>query len=251
MQFTILRFDTLPSTNTEAARQAKLGAPEGMCVVARAQSSGRGRRERSWHSPLDAGLYFSLVLRPAFETRRLPLITLAAAVAVADSLRESCDLTTDIKWANDIYASGKKMSGILAETVDTPNGLAVILGIGINLKNDAIAPDLKETATTIEGETGAAPDTEKLLLSLTRNLKKYYETLSGAFGDAEIIDAWTARSSYAFGKRVRVALENESFTGTTDGLEASGALRVRTENGLMKIVHAGDVVSLRQHEENK
>src|ERR1700760_1168057 len=95
---TILRFDSLPSTNTEAARQASLGAAEGLCVVAREQTAGRGRQQRTWVSPKDAGLYFSVVLRPRIEARVWPLITLAAALAVADALSAPFGLDADIKW---------------------------------------------------------------------------------------------------------------------------------------------------------
>lgn len=246
MQFTILRFDSLPSTNDEATREARLGANEGLCVVARQQTAGRGRRERVWHSPADAGLYFSLILRPKFERQKLPLITLAAAVSVSDSLAEACELQTDIKWANDVFARGKKISGILAETVETEKGLAVVLGIGINLKKEAVAPELIDTATSIEVEIGKAPDVEKMLAALTKNLEKNYQILHLKNGSEQIIELWTKRSSYAFGKLVRVTLENETLEGETCGLEASGALRVRAENGLIKIVHAGDVVSLRR-----
>lgn len=246
MQFTILRFDSLSSTNDEAARQAKSGAQEGLCVVAGQQTKGRGRRGRIWHSPADAGLYLSLILKPKFERQKLPLITLAAAVSVSDAIKEAYDLQTDIKWANDIHADGKKLSGILAETVETRNELIVVLGIGINLKKDAIAPELLETATSIEDEIGKLPDKEKLLITLTKNLQKNYEILHQTNGSEQTIRAWTERSSYAFGKRVRVRLENETFEGETCGLEATGALRVLAKNGLIKTVHAGDVVSLRR-----
>src|SRR5918911_2070958 len=97
---TILRFESLPSTNTEAARQAAIGAAEGLCVVAREQTAGRGRQRRAWVSPKDAGLYFSIVLRPRMEARAWPLITLAAALAVADALSEAFGLKADIKWPN-------------------------------------------------------------------------------------------------------------------------------------------------------
>ncbi len=246
LNFTILRFDSLPSTNDEAARQAKLGAAEGVCIVARAQTRGRGRRERVWNSPADAGLYFSLILRPKFAAQNWSLITLAAAVAVSDTLADSCNLPTDIKWANDIHTKqGKKLSGILAETVDTVRGNAVILGIGINLIKEAIAPDLREIATSIEDETGVLPDRELVLAALTGNLQKYYQILQDTDGSRMIIEAWTRRSSYAVGKRVRVTLENETFEGETDGLDAAGALRVRLENGIIRVVYAGDVVALR------
>src|SRR5207237_4069772 len=92
---TILRFESLPSTNTEAARQAVLGVPEGLCVIAREQTAGRGRQQRAWVSPKDAGLYFSIVLRPRLDARAWPLVTLAAALAASDALREACALETD------------------------------------------------------------------------------------------------------------------------------------------------------------
>src|SRR5205085_4180147 len=119
---TILRFDSLPSTNTEAARQASLGAPEGLCVVAREQTAGRGRQQRAWASPKDAGLYFSVVLRPQLDGRAWPLVTLAAALAVSDALAEAFALETDIKWPNDLLAGGRKLCGILAETLESARG---------------------------------------------------------------------------------------------------------------------------------
>src|ERR1051326_276736 len=119
---TILQFESLPSTNTEAARQAALGAPEGLCVVAREQTAGRGRQQRAWASPKDAGLYFSIVLRPKMEVGVWPLITLAAAVAARDALAEACALETDIKWPNDLLARGRKLCGIPPETSETPRG---------------------------------------------------------------------------------------------------------------------------------
>lgn len=246
MNFTILRFDSLLSTNTEAARQAKLGADEGVCIVAREQTQGRGRRDRVWISPVDAGLYFSLILRPKFAQQNWSIITLAAAVAVSNALTDSYNLPTDIKWANDIHTiNGKKLGGILAETVDTSRGSAVILGIGINLSKNAIAPDLRELASSIETETEVLPDREMVLAALTRYLQKYYQILHETNGNRRIIEAWTLRSSYAKGKKVRVTLEDAVIEGETDGLETSGALRVRLENGIIKTVYAGDIVALR------
>src|SRR5436190_23382546 len=95
---TLLRFDSIDSTNLEAIRQARSGAPEGLCVIAREQTAGRGRLDRVWHSPRDSGLYFSVVLRPQFEVSVWPLITLMAALATVDALVSACELKTDIKW---------------------------------------------------------------------------------------------------------------------------------------------------------
>lgn len=246
MKFTILRFDELDSTNAEALNQARCGADEGLCVVARRQTAGRGRHGRVWISEKDAGLYFSLVLRPALENKFLPLVTLMSAVAVFDALTELYELAPDIKWANDLHVGGKKICGILAEMTETKKGLAIALGIGINLKSSNFPPEIKTAATSIEQETARPANVEKLLESLTQKLSDYYRMLRGAGGAEQIRREWAIRSSYFSGKNVRVKLADQVFDGTTDGLEENGALRVRTGDGALRIVTAGDVERLRK-----
>jgi BirA family biotin operon repressor/biotin-[acetyl-CoA-carboxylase] ligase len=242
---TILRFDSLPSTNTEAARAAVNGAAEGLCVVAREQTRGRGRQQRVWVSPMDAGLYFSIVLRPRLDTSRWPLLTLMAALAVTDTLAESYALAVDIKWPNDIYADERKLGGILAEMIETPLGHACIVGIGLNLKKNAFPAELREVATAVETLTGQLPDVERLLSSLVRAIAHRYHLLEEPDGAQQTLDDWTARSSYACGKQVRVALDQGIIEGVTRGLEPDGALRVETRAGEIKIIRAGDVTALR------
>lgn len=246
MNFTILRFDVIGSTNTEAVNQAKQGANEGLCIVARQQTAGRGRHGRTWISEKDAGLFFSIVLRPKIEIRFLPLITLMSAVAVFDTLQELYQLKPDIKWANDVHVNGRKISGILAEMCETNKNPAVVVGIGVNLKSTNFAPELAEIATSIEEETGKNADAEVLLEHLTDKFSRLYETLQNEDGAAEIRGEWTKRSSYAFGKNVCVRLENEMIQGATRGIEENGALRVETESSEIKIVQAGDVELLRK-----
>jgi BirA family biotin operon repressor/biotin-[acetyl-CoA-carboxylase] ligase len=246
MLLTILRYDSLPSTNTEAARQARLGAPEGLCVIAREQTAGRGRRERAWISPSDAGLYFSIVLRPKMEQKLWPLLTLVSALAVHEALVKACSLVADIKWPNDIYAGEKKLCGILAETVEGEAGRAVVIGIGINLNERAFPEELKSIATSVEAQTGNTVDRERLTEALALALVKNYEALQGPEGVALMLGEWTERSSYAVGRRVRVELEDEKIEGITRGLEPDGALRVETVEGEIRSVRAGDVWALRQ-----
>jgi len=246
MNFTILRFETIGSTNDEALRQAKSGAPEGLCIVAEKQTQGRGRYGRVWHSPKGAGLYFSIVLRPKIETRFLPLITLMIGVAVHDTLVQTFSLDCDIKWANDIHVRDKKICGILAETCESDFGLAVVVGIGINLKSTNFPHELNEIATSVEAETGEAPDVEILLNGLTKNLLSNYQILQSTNGAEMIRQDWMKRSSYSFGKSVKVSLANETFTGVTQGIETDGALRLETKTGEIKIVRAGTVEKLRQ-----
>lgn len=245
MNFTILRFDSIDSTNTEALNQARQGAEEGVCVVAGEQTAGRGRHGRTWVSAKGAGLYFSIVLRPKCEIKFLPLLTLMSAVVVAEVLLELYNLKADIKWANDVHLNGKKVCGILAEMAETKKGLAVVVGIGINLTSANFAPELEETAASIEAETGKKPDAEAILQNLTRQFAKFYRIFSGENGAEKIREEWAKKSSYFFGKAVRVKLEHETILGKTCGIEENGALRVKTGGGEIKIVQAGDVEMLR------
>jgi BirA family biotin operon repressor/biotin-[acetyl-CoA-carboxylase] ligase len=241
----ILRFDSLDSTNLEAMRQARAGAPEGLCIVAREQTRGRGRLDRSWQSPKDAGLYFSIVLRPQLETNAWPLLTLMSALAVSDALMKAGGLRADIKWPNDLCFDDRKVCGILAETVETETGPAAIVGIGINLKADSLPETVRDLATSVESATGARPDGKQVLEELLKAIGERYELLQSPQGSEHTIREWCANSSYALGRRVRVALGNDTFEGTTRGLESDGALRVETENGKMRIVRAGDVTGVR------
>lgn len=241
----ILRFDSLPSTNLEAARRAVAGAAEGVCVVADEQTAGRGRLQRRWVSPKGAGLYFSIIFRPPFEQSAWPLLTLMAAVAVHDALFDVCHLKTDIKWPNDILAHDKKLCGILAETVETPAGRAVVVGIGINLTKNSFPSELKERATAVELVQGQTPQLEAVLAALVRSLASYYDQMQRPGGPEQTVRAWCARSSYGQGKRVRVNEGDEYFVGTTSGVERDGGLRVQTDDGEIRILHAGEVQSIR------
>jgi len=241
----VLRFDSLPSTNTELARLASEGADEGLSIVADEQTAGRGRLQRAWSSPKGAGLYFSILLRPAIAQDHWPLITFAAALAVADALHETTDLQTDIKWPNDLLSGERKICGILAEAIDTPAGRAVIVGIGVNLTQQAFPAELSDVANSVTAATGRPVLRETILGALLRALPRWYSLLHEPGGREKIVAAWSSRSSYANGKLVRVNNGDEVWQGITSGIEPDGALRLTTQSGQLKIVRAGDVVSVR------
>ena len=241
----ILHFDSLPSTNVEAASRAVDGAPEGLCVVASEQTAGRGRLDRHWVSPKGAGLYCSIILRPPFDQSIWPLLTLVAAVAVHNALLDAYGLETDIKWPNDVLANDKKLCGILAETVGTPLGRAVVLGIGVNLTQNSFPAELDRVATSVEAAAGRNGDPQVVFAALIESLADYYQILQRPSGPERIVQEWSTRSSYANGKRIRVATGNEILEGTTRGLEPDGALRIELDTGEIKTVRAGDVTNLR------
>ena len=241
LQFHTLRFDSLPSTNLEAARLAREGAAEGLCIVASEQTAGRGRLGRQWASPRNAGIYCSILVRPRFDQSLWPLITLMSAVVVHETLLSACNLRTDIKWPNDILHEGKKLCGILAEIAETPSGRAVIVGIGINLTNESFPPELAATATSVSVATGSHPNLEAVLLELQQCFVAWYRRLNQPAGGSDIIRAWSEHSSYAAGKEIMIKDADTEFFGTTRGLTLEGALKVEIETGEIKIVRAGDV----------
>jgi BirA family transcriptional regulator, biotin operon repressor / biotin---[acetyl-CoA-carboxylase] ligase len=244
MNLTVLTYDILDSTNDEALKQAKLGAGEGLCVIARQQTAGRGRYGRTWVSERDAGLYLSLVLRPKLVMHDLPLITLMAGVALHDTLEEF-GIKPDIKWVNDLLVNGKKIAGILAETTETPDGVAVVLGIGLNMRSANFPPELVTTATSLEDTSPARFSRGQLIEVLTRQIEENYEILQDAGGPPKIIERWSCRSSYTSGKTVRVVMENETIVGNTEGLEPNGALRIRRSDGTLKTIQTGEVEQIR------
>jgi BirA family biotin operon repressor/biotin-[acetyl-CoA-carboxylase] ligase len=137
------------------------------------------------------------------------------------------------------------LCGILAETVETPKGRAVVVGVGINLTNKSFPYELISVATSVEAATGKSPDRDVVLEALVNCLAENYQLLQEPAGPEEIVAAWCASSSYAQGKRIRVADGDESLVGTTRGLECDGALRLEMDDGEIKIVRAGDVTIVR------
>ncbi len=117
------------STNRVAKELARQGAKHGTAVLARRQSAGRGRMERSFFSP-EGGLYLSVILRPDIPPEDLPLMTPMAATAVWKAVELLTGIRLGIKWVNDLYLEDKKVCGILCEGA----GNAVVVGVGLNLK---------------------------------------------------------------------------------------------------------------------
>lgn len=247
----MLRFESLPSSNTELARLASEGAAEGLAIVADEQTAGRGRLQRAWSSPKGAGLYFSILLRPKIAMDHWPLITFMAALAVGDALSEAAGVETEIKWPNDLLSGERKICGILAETVETTSGRAVIVGIGINLTQDAFPAELNDVATSVAGASGRPAERESILAALLRALSRWYSLLSDADGREKIVAAWSNRSSYATGRRVQITNGDELWQGTTCGVEPDGALRLETASGEIRLVRAGDVQRVRATDEHR
>lgn len=152
------------STNDAAREWALAGAPDGAVVVAARQTSGRGRRERKWDSPADAGLYASFILRPGWPAVRAPDLAILSGMAAFHALEKAGVRNLRVKWPNDILAHGKKICGVLVEPrIGAGRIEFAVVGIGINVGQgaDDFPPELRETATSCR-DAGVAISVDRM-----------------------------------------------------------------------------------------
>jgi BirA family transcriptional regulator, biotin operon repressor / biotin---[acetyl-CoA-carboxylase] ligase len=230
------------STNEVLLRLGQLGEPHGAVAIAEEQTAGRGRVGRAWHSEKTNGIYASVLLRPPIPPGDAPLLTLLGGLAARDAIAEQTGLAPDIRWPNDLLLRGKKVCGILNELQAEPDRIHfLVIGFGVNVNHAHLPEGLAGKATSLRIETGRVQSRLELLVRLLRQLDRSYNRFL-AEGAKPILDRFSEVSSFARGKRVRISLPNESFVGTTAGLEPSGLLRIEREDGRTEVVLAGDVV---------
>ncbi|HYE94588.1 MAG TPA: biotin--[acetyl-CoA-carboxylase] ligase [Rubricoccaceae bacterium] len=236
-------FEETPSTNAEATRWAEAGAPEGALVMADHQTAGRGRYGRSWVDAPGQGLLFSLVLRPALPPDALGLLPLMAGVAVAEAAAPHvAPHAPRLKWPNDLLFGGRKAGGLLAEARTSGDGRpVVILGVGLNVNEQTLPPEIEDRATSLALVLGRPLDRAALLAGVLLALERRYDALLGG-GRAALLAAFEAHAA-GLGKAVTVSFPHgprPALTGTFAGLAPDGALRLATRDSEVH-VHAGEV----------
>jgi BirA family biotin operon repressor/biotin-[acetyl-CoA-carboxylase] ligase len=236
--FRAVALDETGSTNDDAGRAARDGAPEGTLIWARRQTRGRGRRGRAWVSP-EGNLHLSIVLRPNLPPARAGEIAFVAALAAAEACASFArDADVRCKWPNDVLVDGRKCAGLLIESSITGASLDwIVAGIGINLA--AHPDDAEYPATHLAAHAGRAIAVEEGLAALGAAFAGRYDEWR-RLGFRPIRESWLARAA-GIGKPVRVRLESEEFTGTFTGLGGDGALVVTMPDGSTRRVTAGDV----------
>jgi BirA family biotin operon repressor/biotin-[acetyl-CoA-carboxylase] ligase len=235
----------LPDVALALAAADKGRSAHGTVVVAEEQTAGRGRFGRTWYSEKSSGIYSSVILRPPLSPASAPTLTLMAGLAAHAAVSSTTGLPVDIRWPNDLLMNGKKVCGILTEMNAELDRLhSVVLGIGINVNHREMPPELRAIATSLRIETGKVYLRAQVLVALLKELERHYRLLIES-GSAPIIERWTARSTYANGKRIRVLANSGEFLATTLGLDPSGALRVRRDDGREESLVAGEVIEVK------
>jgi BirA family biotin operon repressor/biotin-[acetyl-CoA-carboxylase] ligase len=236
--FDVEYHEAIPSTNDRARELASEGA-SGVVVLADEQTGGRGRRGRAWSSPA-GGVWMSIVVRPSLPPARVPILTLAAAVAVTDAAREA-GVDAAIKWPNDVIVpgdgprGGDKLAGTLTEMEGESSQVSwVVVGTGVNVNVDR--ESLAGDATSVRAEVG---DVSRRVV-VQRVLERFDDLRENP---EAVLDAWRERTA-TLDKQVRVETNDEEFVGEAVDVTEHGALVVETEQG-ERIVHAGDCEHLR------
>ena len=230
----VQRFRELDSTNRYLLAAAEAGADDGLVVVADHQTAGRGRLDRRWEAPPRASLLVSVLLRTPASAEDFRLV-MVAGLALADAVEATADIVVGLKWPNDLIVGGRKLAGLLAERV----GDAVVVGAGCNVNWDEFPPELADTATACNREAGRPVDREALLDAYLTAFAAHLAALDRA------LDAYRARL-VTLGSRVRVERGSAApLSGVATAVDASGALMVRSDDGVDHTITVGDVTHLR------
>jgi BirA family biotin operon repressor/biotin-[acetyl-CoA-carboxylase] ligase len=240
-------FEEVGSTNEAAAAWADDGAPEGAVVLTEYQTTGRGRHGRTWAADKGKNLLFSVVLHPELAPDRLGLITVAASVAVAETIEQFVSpYRAAIEWPNDVLLDGRKTCGILLESslsLSDPDAV-VVLGVGLNVNQTAFPDALADRATSLRLATGRPVPRAELLASLLSAIEHRYNAVQSRRPSGGTVRAAFEERLASLHEQttLRVPDTDRILSGTVAGITNTGALRLRTAEGTTT-VHAGDVTT--------
>lgn len=228
---TVVTYDITDSTNTRAIELAKT-IDGNILVAAEAQTNGKGRQGKSFYSPAKSGVYFSIVVRPKGELTDVVFVTSAVAVAVAKTIEEMTDLDPKIKWVNDIYVNGKKVCGILVQSIvksGKVNGLCI--GIGVNISTTEFPDDVGARA----GSLGEEIDRNIFVAKVTEKMIAFAADIENrAYLD------YYRKKSCVIGREIKYYENNIEHFATAIGIDDNANLIV-SENGETKNLSSGEI----------
>jgi BirA family biotin operon repressor/biotin-[acetyl-CoA-carboxylase] ligase len=245
MKFTPIlhRVESCLSTNDLARRLAGEGAPEGTAIVAAEQTAGRGTKGRGWYSARNKGLYVSVILRP--RSPELSLLPLVAGLAAREAIDTTHGLGVLLRWPNDLVWQGKKLGGILCESVflgNEPDFAVLGIGININHREDDFPPGIRALATSIRIVAGKAGDPETLLPKLLESLANWYDVFCRGEPRA-IIGSFEAHSALHRGDGIQLQADERLFSGIYQGLDPEGSLLFEDRVGWHRF-HSAEAIKI-------
>ena len=235
-------YDEVNSTN-ELAKIYRV-EQEGLVFLADSQTCGRGRFGHSWHSPAGLGVYLSVLLKPKVDPEKLSQLALMAGVAVTDSLKPFLARVTPVlKWPNDVFLNGRKLSGILCEycPAESEEGNALIIGIGVNVNHQMqdFPKDLQSSASSLMIETGSKVERESVMRLLLEHLDYEYHAFLKD-GSPALIQKWSERTDL-FGKVISLTRQGKLYRGTATHLDDMGRLALKLDDGRTVCFDNGEI----------
>lgn len=239
---------SVDSTNAEALRRIDVTQSLPFVVLAERQTSGRGRRGRSWASPFGENLYYSLVLRVEGGMRQLEGLSLAVGLALLQVIREVGVIEAGLKWPNDVLVGERKLAGVLLELSGDPADVChVVIGIGLNVNMLSAGPAaIGQPWTSVRAELGRVINRNELVVGLNRHLSRYldiqlrhgFSALQGEWQDCHL---WQGRT-------VMLTAGSEPVTGIVLGVDHSGAVLLLVDGQEQSF--SGGELSMRLHDDS-
>ena len=241
MPLEILCYETLESTNDLAKGLAEKGAHEWTVVLSESQTKGKGRLGRAFYSPKGSGIYMSILLRPNLPIAEASLLTLFGATIVSETISHFLDDDVQIKWVNDIFYQGKKVSGILTEASLSLEGDILdylVLGIGINVTLDKarLSDELKPIVGSLYEEEVPKNFRNLFIGELLTRLANEYQ----AFNEKAFLERYRAYSM-VLGKWVNIHYRDRIEEAEALEIMDDGALFVKMANGELRKINSGEV----------
>ena len=234
-------FESIDSTNEEAKRRGEAGAPDGSVYVADNQTSGKGRRGRTWISPAGEDIFFTILLRPELPLSSVSMITLVAASAVSGAIDKVTGLDSKIKWPNDIVLNRKKVCGILTEmNMEIDSVAYVVVGIGINVNRMEFREDIADMATSLKKESGHTVERAALLSEILSAFFRDYKLFLEEQNLSSFLEYYNQKLINA-GREVRLIKKGEEVIRTAIGINDRGELIVRDDEGNTEHIFSGEV----------
>ena len=236
----IVYFPELDTTQRIAHELARNGSPHGTIVITDEQKKGKGRLGRTWYSEKGKGIWMSIIIRPEFSFQQAPQITLLTSVILAKTLRKLYEKPFEIKWPNDLYIDGKKLSGILTEIHGEQDQIHyLIIGVGINTHASDFPEELEKKATSIQELMGQAPKRMTILHHFFREFEQSY----ARFIDEGFQPFFEEYNQLLFGKGKAITVQqwNQQVEGEILGIDPNGYLLLQNENEEEIKVVSGDI----------
>ena len=239
----LICLDSVDSTNSEAERQLVAGCPVPLVILARAQTQGRGRRGRAWHSTASGNLYATFVFRPQLGPEHMQDFTLWMGLNICELVANFCKIKPGLKWPNDLMVGGRKAGGMLTEArIDSDQIRDLVFGLGLNLNSRAedLPPELQSTATSLAEAAGTQFDLNRFAAALIGRVQAAYDQfVEGGYRD-KFAELW-ARYDVLRDEPVTVVQGTRTVQGRASGIDDEGSLLLRLDSGRTERFRAGEV----------